>query len=409
MQPFSDGDVHATFSNIVEKVCQEIDALDSQYVLKASPTELEDHFIDKVTVNPLVLHVDQQHIESQRTIKIDVSRDFRRAVMPGRRAVVPATEVAIAIPYDGEQNLWRIRPSTFSLSGYPELDVHDDRIVLHFSFPDDSPEDQQRLKGEIERDIKYLAETVANQRRDVEQHDRTAPDRIRARLKAKREKALAATHAVSALGIPMKRRDQPATYTIPTKRRPSPVKRPAVPTENYAPEPALAEEEYQHILRVLRSMALVIERNPASFETLDEEAIRDNFLLQLNGHYEGCATGETFNRAGKTDILIREADRNAFIAECKFWHGQKQFSEAIDQLLGYLTWRDCKCALLIFNRNKDSVGVVAKMHEVMIARPEHRRTVTQSESGERRYIFVKQDDPGREITVTTMLFDIPLP
>jgi len=51
MQPFSDGDVHATFSNIVEKVCQEIDALDSQYVLKASPTELEDHFIGKVAPN----------------------------------------------------------------------------------------------------------------------------------------------------------------------------------------------------------------------------------------------------------------------------------------------------------------------------------------------------------------------
>ncbi len=68
-------------------------------------------------------------------------------------------------------------------------------------------------------------------------------------------------------------------------------------------------------------MSVVVERNPTSFATLDEEGIRDHFLLQLNGHYEGAATGETFNAAGKTDIMIRAEDRNVFIAECKFWRG----------------------------------------------------------------------------------------
>ena len=84
--------------------------------------------------------------------------------------------------------------------------------------------------------------------------------------------------------------------------------------------------------------------NPASFAKLEEEAIRDHFLLQLNGHYEGGATGKTFNRSGKADILIRIADRNTFHRRVQVLGiGQKQFSEAIDQLLGYLTWRDCKC------------------------------------------------------------------
>ena len=94
-------------------------------------------------------------------------------------------------------------------------------------------------------------------------------------------------------------------------------------------------------------MSLVIERNPSSFASLDEEAIRDHFLIQLNGHYEGGATGETFNASGKTDILIREGNKNVFIAECKFWRGPKIFADAVNQLLGYLTWRDSKCALLI--------------------------------------------------------------
>jgi hypothetical protein len=136
----------------------------------------------------------------------------------------------------------------------------------------------------------------------------------------------------------------------------------------------LEEQVYEHILEVLKSMSLVVERSPSSFAGLDEEAIRDHFLIQVNGHYEGGATGETFNASGKTAILIRVGNRNVFIAECKFWRGQKGFSEALDQLLGYLTWRDSKCALLMFNRRKDSTSVRQKMHEMIGARPEYRKT-----------------------------------
>ena len=127
----------------------------------------------------------------------------------------------------------------------------------------------------------------------------------------------------------------------------------------------------------------------------------------LAGPYEGAATGETFNAAGKTDILIRVENRNVFIAECKFWRGAKSFSEAVDQLLGYLSWRDSKCALLIFNPTKDSSAVRQKMHEVMIARTEHRKTVMHNPDGDSRYLFVKSSDPGREIHIHTMLFDMP--
>ncbi len=172
-------------------------------------------------------------------------------------------------------------------------------------------------------------------------------------------------------------------------------------------EPALNPDEYARILDILRSMSVYIERNPAAFAALDEEGIRDHFLLQLNGQFKGGATGETVNGSGKTDILIRVRDRNVFIAECKFWHGQEKFDEAIDQLLSYLTGRDCKCALLIFNRNKDTTAVAKKIHEAMQARTEHKQTLTHDLQGDSKYMFVKADDPGREILITTQVFDVP--
>ena len=78
-----------------------------------------------------------------------------------------------------------------------------------------------------------------------------------------------------------------------------------------------------------------MERSPSAFNNMGEEDLRQHFLVQLNGRFEGAATGEIFNYQGKTDILIRSGDRNIFIAECKFWHGEKAFKDTVDQLLSY--------------------------------------------------------------------------
>lgn len=406
MQPFRDGDTFGIFDNLINKIITEISGLDNEYVLKSSPAELEQYFIDKVLITPLVLHDAERYIKNQTGIQIDVSHDFRRAVFPGERAVVKGTKVDIAIPFEGDPVLWKIRASTFSLSGYPDMEIRDGEAIFAVSFPDDSAE-PERLRADIERITKSLVEAVTYLRRDVDNHNNSAPNKVKAVLAQKRERAQAAVGAVVALGIPIKKTSTEPTFTIPAKRRESPAKRPTVSTGKYEPEPVLDEKEYQHILEVLKSMSLVIERNPSSFAALDEEAIRDHFLLQLNGHYEGSATGETFNASGKTDILIRAENKNVFIAECKFWRGSKAFDEAVDQLLGYLTWRDSKCALLFFNKTKDSTAVRQKMHEVMSARSQHRKTEFHKSDGDSRYVFVKDSDPGKEITITTQLYDLP--
>jgi hypothetical protein len=406
MKPFRDGNAYGSFRALLEKVQRDIDSLDNEYVLKASPTELEEHYVSKVTIDPLALDIDGQYIEDQSAADIDVSHNFNRGGFRGERTIIKGTTIRIAIPYQGDKALWRVRPSTFGLSGYPDLDVRDDIITFSLTFPDDAP-NAGRLKQQIQEHTKALAGAVGYLARDIEAHNRSTPLMIRTAIERKRAKAQAAIGAVSALGIPIRKRDAPLKYTVPTKRRPTPLSRPRVAAEPFKPEPELDEKEFSRIIEILKSMSLVMERNPASFVSLNEEAIRTHFLLQLNGHYEGTATGETFNASGKTDILIRVENRNIFIAECKFWHGAKAFASAIDQLLTYLSWRDSKCALLIFNRTQDSTAVRKFMHDTMTARTECRRTVMHDPAGDSHYIFVKPSDPGREIHIYTMLFDVP--
>ena len=404
MQPFRDGVSQSTFANHLKQLIQDIQSLENEYVLNVSAVELQEYYFDKGKIDPLVLHADEYYIAAQESTQIDVSHDFDRGVFPGERAIVQGTRLIVGIPFQGDPLLWKLRPSTYSIGGHghPSIDIRDKHVYLEFSFPDDSPNSNQ-LKATIDRQIKSLTDSVGHLANDVSSHNLKAKSEIKTAIERKLTLAKSTATAVWDLGIPIKRRDEPPTFAVPAKRRKSPAT-PQVKAKKRTP--VLEEEEYQHILNVLRSMALVIERSPKSFVTLDEEAIRTHFLLQLNGHYEGSATGETFNASGKTDILIRAENKNIFIAECKFWKGPKSFDDAISQLLGYLSWRDTKTALLVFNKTKNSTEVREKMHGAMESRPEHRKTVTHEQEGDSRYIFAKPDGAA-EIVITTQVYDMP--
>jgi hypothetical protein len=165
--------------------------------------------------------------------------------------------------------------------------------------------------------------------------------------------------------------------------------------------------QYELILTIISNMVLVIERSPETFHRIKEEDLRQHFLVQLNGQFEGQATGETFNFQGKTDILIRQNGKNIFIAECKFWRGAKVMVETINQLLGYASWRDTKTAILVFNRGKKFSEVVNTIPEIVKQHPNFKRTMPAAGETNTRYVFRHQDDPNRELILTVMAFNVP--
>ena len=159
MHPFRDGDTFTNFRNLVDSVVSEINSLDNNYVLKASQSELEEHFVGKVLIEPLILYPEKRYIKNQSGTKINVSRDFRRELFPDERVIVQGTKIDISIPFEGDPMLWRIRASTFSLSGYPEIEVQNNEVIFSISFTDDSAQ-STKLLAEIDRNTKLLSEAV---------------------------------------------------------------------------------------------------------------------------------------------------------------------------------------------------------------------------------------------------------
>jgi hypothetical protein len=212
----------------------------------------------------------------------------------------------------------------------------------------------------------------------------------------------------ASLGIPIKARaGAPKTYAVPSVRKKIVPTLPAASSAPYEPEPVLALELYDHILSVIQNMAQVMERSPSTFKSMGEEDLRQHFLVQLNGQFEGAASGETFNVSGKTDILLREKGRNIFIAECKYWKGPKLYRETINQLLSYTSWRDTKTAIIIFSKGTALSTVLAGVKSETESYPTYKTTDPWKHESGARYVLHHTGDTNRELLLTVLVFDVP--
>jgi hypothetical protein len=172
----------------------------------------------------------------------------------------------------------------------------------------------------------------------------------------------------------------------------------------YRDEWELDEADYEDIIAVVTGMLRACERTPSVVTEKDEESLRDLVLIVLNGTYQGAATGETFVKEGKTDILVRVEDRHVFVGECKWWDGPKACGEAVDQLLRYLPWRDEKGALVVFINRKGATAVIEKADEAVRQHPAFKRVGAASSdpNSRRNYVIGHPDDPEREIKLAVL-------
>lgn len=169
----------------------------------------------------------------------------------------------------------------------------------------------------------------------------------------------------------------------------------------------ILDRTYEEILETITYTGIAIERTPSVAADAREEFLRDILLIPLNGVFEGQATGETFNRHGKTDILIKDKGANVFIAECKIWSGREAYLKAITQLQRYITWRDTKTSLIIFSRNRSFSRVLKTVEESTPLHPCYIKDEQPCQDRDRfKYMFRLRGDKDLEFMLTVLVFNI---
>jgi hypothetical protein len=171
------------------------------------------------------------------------------------------------------------------------------------------------------------------------------------------------------------------------------------------------DEVYRDVLKTLSDFGKDLEKKPKVYSRQDEEGLRDHFLTNLTGRYEKTtATGESFNKEGKTDILLKDdKGNNIFIAECKWWTGAAGFHSTINQLFdNYITWRDNKVAILFFVDNKDFSNVLRQIEAEAKLHPYYLHFIDINDNSNFKFIFRQKDDANNKVQVEIMFFHFPM-
>ncbi len=401
---FFGGRLSDALRNQEAKMLSEINSLDEDRILGTSEQELCSYFVEKYKVN--TIQVDESKIQVEPgDVDIDVSKRMEYVAYGDPSPVyATGTRMTYFIPFTGDAQLFELRPSTQS-SVLPRADVRDGELVMVYEEP---PATVSRIQETFNSDLEALKDYLEWVEEDITPFNASLLKKVSESISDRRDKLFKDRKLAKQTGFALRRREgAPTTYLAPQVRRTVTPQLPSMPSAPHQLEPTLGTDEYEHILSVISNMVAVMERSPKTFNDMDEEGLRQHFLVQLNGQYEGLATGETFNGEGKTDILIRVENKNIFIAECKFWHGAKTFTEAIDQLQRYTTWRDVKTALIVFNRNTALTTVLKRISEVSKTHPNYKSEKPYESDTGFRYIFRHRDDPEREIMLTVLVFDVP--
>ena len=401
---FYKNELRKVMKNQVLSMKKEINNYSQNKLLNTSEIDLIDYFTKKYSISPLKLLEDNMYVD-QEEVEIDVSHDRSRLILDRSKPVhIKGTKITLFVPFEGDQNLFHCKPSTFSLSpprGYVQNNI------LHISIAI-TDHDSDNVQKQLNNQFNSVKKNVNNINSDLKPWNNSLNNKAKNIINKRKEKLLKDRELIDNLDFPIKRRkDNNLTYVAPKVKRKVNPKPPEASNKPYKPEPTLDMKEYEHIIEVINKTAKMLERSPKTFKDMGEEQLRDQFLVPLNSHYEGQTTGETFNSSGKTDILIRVKDKSIFIAECKIWRGKKALSEAIDQLLSYTTWRDTKTSLIIFNRNKNLTNVLKQIEPVTMEHSNCKKNLEYDKETGFRFILGHPDDVNREIILTALVFDVP--
>ncbi len=404
MKPFKEYELRVVIANQSTNVHKKIDDMANEIVMANDLDVLAENIYQEFFIEPVtILEEDfSKRSITQGKIKKRIGPFFRNYY--GEEYVeVDGIIADFFFPYIGDSSLFKCRASQFLLGSYPEISLNNDTISFRIerSLSEmNNPNAKEKLLDDLADSLSEIKNGISLANNDVISFNNSLKSQALKWLKEKKGKVEAYFSIASMFEVPIEKKEYAMTH-IPLKRYIVPVSKHYESSDYYG----ISDGDYNDILTTIKHTGSTYERTPASYKALGEEDLRNTLLAALNATYKGDATGETFRHSGKTDICIERENRAAFVAECKMWTGKNDVAKAIEQLDGYLTWRDCKTALIYFVRRKEFLKTLEVVESALRDFAEMRQ-VTILDKNEFTCLFLSKTTLGQQIKMRVLLFNL---
>ncbi|GJM17483.1 MAG: hypothetical protein DHS20C13_28100 [Thermodesulfobacteriota bacterium] len=402
---FSERELRDYLEQKKSSITDYIDSESDDYLLNVNEKDYIQHKSSEAYVEPLEIHQDKIYASSsEQMIPAEYFPSQLFNVQPGKS--YKKDVIKFHVPFTGNAELLGCIPCS-RLMWTMDVELSNQEFcfeIINFS------DDVESITREKDTNMSSIMQQLDNVSIEVERYNASIEAKVKQAFEGRKNRILAKSDVLASLGVPIKKTGSVSpTFSVPTPqtRKKIFVRKPVVQEIGYTPEPTLDKTAYLDILKLIHDVGKEFERLPSLYAGKEEEHLRDHFLMMLEPNFQGSATGETFNNNGKTDILLRHEGTNVFIAECKFWRGKKVFLDTISQLLGYLTWRDSKAAVIMFVPNKDFTSALETAKQVISEHQNYLEFINFSDETWLNYMFHLNDDRNRQVQIAIMLYHIP--
>lgn len=379
---------------------RKVNALDDDYVLNIGEEDYINYLVEEYSLYTPEVHFEDAHIDTRKVL---VDRQYLPHYW-GVEDSYEATMVRYIVPISGDSDLLFFHPSIWFSSGSGRFHVEHSYIYTDILSLNGKAEEVTR---EYESEKNSCLQMLEHLDKEIKAYNRALPEIARKVFSARKESIKRQNSFVASLGMPTANQRKPKTYSVPTvSHRYGPPKSPNNSQKVEELTPVMDAQKYNQILDSIHTIGKVYESLPNVTKNMDEETLRDLFLAQIQTSFKSeSATGEAFNKSGKTDIMVKHEDGIVFIAECKFWHGKQVFLDAVSQLLSYLTWRDTKTALLLFVRGVTMTAALNGVKNYISEHPNFKEALPAKKETWLNYRFKMNQDDERLVSLAVLLFD----
>jgi len=370
---FDKPSIPEVYKRFIDEVKIQILHDSAQFIIDNDVEELVEHYFNN-------RHFEKIRLDTERQETIEFTNEVR--LIPAHKREMSYRnegdlqfeyELAVLnipiVPNSHISEILKMRPSTFSISWTPNEVTWKSNLIEHvveikgygFKRDDDSIVTEiQQQKNQIYSYIHQLSSEIDKCDSELKNNIRQAILNRRQEFAAKNEKV---NSLLSKINMTLKTNEE-TTKKIELKIDPVIAK--FSPSSSITENLMINHEDVLKIINFLDNQGCQFEKTPKSFIGYGEEDFRNVLLVNLNSIFVTQATGETFNAKGKTDIYLNISKGNILVCECKIWNGQKLYTETIDQLIRYLTWRENFGIIITFIKNKDASKVLTEVEPVII-------------------------------------------
>lgn len=404
MIPFQEYDLRQILENQFLSVNKKIESMSNEEIMANDLEVLAENLYQEFFVEPITL---QEENFAKRKISQSKIRErinpFYNELYSEDYIEVDGIIALFSFPYYGEKKLFKCKASFYCLSRYPEIEILQNEVIFSYIKTLDEMEQEnakENLIKVLKKDVDMVRQGLSFANNDVNAFNASLKEKALAVLKARKHNVEAFYTISSMFEVPIEKKEYAQNH-IPLKRNIVPVAHRYEKSDYFG----ITDKDYFDILSSIKHTLSTYERTPNSYQSMKEEDLRNTLLATLNATYKGGAVGEAFRNNGKTDICIERENRAAFVAECKMWTGAKAVQEAILQLDSYLTWRDCKTALIYFVRRKNYLSILKNI-KCTLESIDHIRAIKEVDKNEFDCLYLSESNLGQKIRVRVMLFNL---